>query len=54
VGWVIEDVSNTAVLNYATGIHHCNPITHLGDDAEVVGDENYRKVRIFLDVFQEL
>ena len=40
VGWFIEDVSHTAVLNYAAGIHHCNPVTHLGDDAEVVGDEN--------------
>ncbi len=40
---VFEDVSDRAVLDDDSGIHHVDPVGDLGDDPQVVGDVEHRQ-----------
>ena len=45
-----EEIADRAVLDYLAGVHHGHLVAHLGDDAEIVGDENQRDTALLLDV----
>ena len=38
-----EDLRNRSMLDHPSGVHHCELVAHLGDDAEIVGDEDQRR-----------
>ena len=40
---VFEDVSDRAVLDDDSGIHHLDPVGDLGDDPQVVSDVEHRQ-----------
>ena len=42
---VAEDVATVALLDDPAGVHHRDPVARLGDDAEVVGDQQQRRCR---------
>src|SRR3989454_1163785 len=50
----VVDLPDRAGLDQASRVHHCNLVAHLGDDAEVVGDEDQRQVVGALEITQEL
>ena len=39
---IVEHILRIAIFHYPTCIHHQHRITHTGDHAEVVGDQNNR------------
>ncbi len=43
---VVEDLVERRLLDDLAGIHHHHPVGHLGDDAEVVGDQHHRQVAV--------
>ena len=53
VARAVEDVAGRPGLDDPPGVHHRDPVAQLGHDAEVVGDEDERQVRLALDVLQE-
>lgn len=50
---VIEDVVRRAGLCHAPGIQHGKTVTGLGDNAEIVCDENDREIELRLQVAQQ-
>ena len=46
---VVEEVGDVALLDDLAGVHHRHPVAHLGHDAEVVGDQDHRGVRLALE-----
>src|SRR5262249_60046155 len=50
---LVEDVAGASGLDDAPGVHYRNPVAELGDDAEVVRDEDERQVRLALDFLQQ-
>src|SRR6266436_3786879 len=49
-----EQIADRTVLDDLAGVHHRHFVAHLGDDAEIVGDENQRDAAFLLDVLQDL
>ena len=49
-----EQRGDVALLHDLPGVHHGHPITHLGDDAEVVGDEDDRGPGLVAQVAHEV
>ena len=45
VGRLGEDLARVALLGDPAGVHHRDPVAGLGDDAEVVGDQQQRRCR---------
>ena len=43
---VPEDVTHVALLDDAAGIHDRHPVARLGDDPEVVSDQQQRRVEV--------
>ena len=43
-----------AVLHRPAGVHHQDVVGHLGDDAEVVGDDHDRRVELTLQVLEQV
>ena len=41
-----EQRRHVGLLDDLAGVHHRDPVAHLGDDAEVVGDEDDRRARL--------
>ena len=50
---MVEDFPHRAAFHVAAGIHHHHAVAHLGDDAEVVRDEDEREVGFLLDLAQQ-
>jgi hypothetical protein len=48
-----KNVLGRTTLDNLSGIHHGHPVTHLGDDAQVMGDEDEGHVGLALQVFEE-
>ena len=48
-----EDDPGVALLGDLPGVHHSHPVAGLGDDAEVVGDQEQRCVEVALQVGQD-
>ena len=42
---VAEQRRHVGLLDDLAGVHHRDPVAHLGDDAEVVGDQHDRRAR---------
>jgi hypothetical protein len=42
VAWIAKDVLGPSLLDEAAGIEHAHPLAHLGDDRQVVADEEDR------------
>ena len=51
---VDQDLLARAVLDRAAGVHHQHVVGHLGDHAEVVGDDDDRGVELPLEVLQQV
>src|SRR5215471_12863901 len=41
-------------FNQLAGIHHPNVVTHLGDDANIVGDEDHGEAALLLDLLEQI
>ena len=52
--WRIEDVVDGAVLNLSTGIHHEHLVRDPGNDTQVVGDQDDRRLRALLDSLEDV
>ena len=50
----VEQVAHRAHLDDPAGVHHRQRVAHLGDDAEVVGDEDQRHAGLLLDVLEQV
>jgi hypothetical protein len=50
----IEDARHRTFFHHSAGVHHRDLIAHLGDDAEVVGDENQRKAMLALQFAEQI
>ena len=51
---VLEDRRRVALLDDLAGVHHPDPVAQRPDDAEVVGDEQDRRVRLGLERADEV
>ena len=51
---VVKDVVDLALLDHPAQIHHDDVVGHLGDHAEVVGDEHDRHPALLLQLAQEI
>ena len=49
-----QDLVDGAVLDDPAGVHDHDVVDHLGDDAEVVGDEHERRAGLLLELPDEL
>ena len=45
----VEDVYDARFLNYLTGIHHDNSRSHLGNDTQIVTDEQQGHIQFFFE-----
>ena len=54
VARVAEDLLPRARLHHAPAIHHHHFVGHVGDDAEIVGDEHQRHARLGLQLLHEV
>ena len=52
-GWLRISLAG-AVLDRAAGVHDQDVVGHLGDDAEVVGDHDDRRVELALEVLEQV
>ena len=50
---VIENITRRPAFSHAPGVQDGQPVTGLGNDAQVMGDENDRKFHLFLQVTQQ-
>ena len=50
----VEDLRHRSRLDDPSGIHHRELVAHLGDDAEIVGDEDQREAVLALQVAQQV
>ena len=50
-GWrrIVEQAGDVALLDDLAGVHHRHPVAHLGDHAEVMGDQDHGGVRLALE-----
>src|SRR3954470_1650867 len=51
---VAEDVADVALLDDTARVHHRDPVACLGDDAEIVRDEQQRRVEVLPQVVEDL
>jgi hypothetical protein len=51
---LIENLINRAIFDDLAGIHDRDIIGHVGNDTEVVGDENNRKIQLLLQVVDQV
>ena len=54
MGRSIEDLRHRPQLDHPPGIHHRELVAHLGDDAEIVGDEDQSEAMLALQVAQQV
>jgi hypothetical protein len=54
VGRGVEDLPDRSGLHHPSRIHHGEPVAHLGDDAEIVGDEDERQAMRALQLAQQV
>ena len=52
--WLAEERHDVGLLDDLAGVHHRDPIAHLGDDAEVVGDQDDRGAGLVAQVAHEV
>ena len=50
----VEDLARRAVLDGAPGVHHHDRLRRLGDDAEIVRDQDHADVEVALDLVDQL
>ncbi len=50
----LEDLARRAVLHRAAGVHHHHGVRRLGDDAEIVRDQDDADVELALEVLDQL
>ena len=51
---IVEDRGTRRALHHAAGVHHRDLVGHLGDDAEVVGDQDDRHAGLLLQFAQQV
>jgi hypothetical protein len=51
--WRPEQIADGTVLADLASVHHRHSVAHLGDDAEIVGDEYQCDATLLLDVLQD-
>src|SRR5262249_43606162 len=51
---LVEQPPHRLHLHDLSRVHHRDPVTHLGDDAEVVGDEDQRDAGRALEILQQI
>src|SRR5437773_8470309 len=51
---VLEQLDDVGLLDDLAGVHHTDLVRHLGDDAQVVGDEQQAGVVALLQVLHQL
>ncbi len=54
VDGILEDRSGWAELHYSTQIHHGDPVSQIGDYAEVMRYEQNRKSEVGLEIAEEI
>ena len=54
MGGVVEDLLDAALFDGAPAVHHHDPVGQFGDDAEVVGDHDDRRIELLLQVPQQI
>jgi hypothetical protein len=50
----IEDARYRPGLHYSSGVHHRELVAHLGDNPEIVGDENQSEAMFALQLAQQI
>ena len=51
---IAEQLAHRRLLDDPSGVHHRDPVGHLGDDAEVVRDQEEREAQPLLQVAQQV
>jgi hypothetical protein len=51
---ILEQIGDRGLLDDLAGVHDRHPVAHLGDDTEVVGDEDHGRVRLALEGAHEI
>ena len=51
---VLENGLHRSLLHEASGVEHADPVAHLRDHAEVVTDEQHRRVQLLLQLRHEI
>ena len=54
VARVLEDVAGRALLDQPPGVEHADAVAHVGDDAEVVADEEHARAELLAQVRDEV
>ncbi len=50
---VVEDLVERPLLDHPSRVHHQHPVGDLGDDAEVVGDQDRRQVALTVEALEQ-
>ena len=48
--WAFEHIRDRTLLDDAPFLHHCDAVGNVGDDAEIMGDEQHGHATPLLDV----
>ena len=48
--WAFEHIRDRTLLDDAAFLHHCDAVGNVGDDAEIMGDEQHGHATPLLDV----
>src|SRR5882724_9068795 len=54
VFWIREELPHGTVFDDLTSIHDCHFVAHLGDNTQIVGDENQGHTGFSLELFQQV
>ena len=50
---VVEDLLEGSGLDHPAGVHHHHPVGDVGDDAEVVGDQDHREPALLVELLEQ-
>ena len=50
---MVEDVARLTIFHRASGVHHQHLIADPGDDAEIVGNHNDRRIELALELIKQ-
>ena len=50
---MVEYLLDRRLLDYVAGVHHRDVVTVLGDDPEVMGDEDHGHTRVLLQLAEQ-
>ena len=52
--WPVEQLGRHSLLHHLPPVHHRDPVRHVGDHTEVMGDEEHAQPEFRLERFEQL